>query len=106
MLSIATPQPVIQGQSDAKRRERARADVDQVVRTEHRGRILALHDARHGLTLAFPATTVPPRPELAVAADRAVDDVRLACPDLAIANAEAIGGAWREVLDHDVGLVH
>src|SRR5207244_4510137 len=106
VLSIATPQTVIHGQSDGERRERSRADVDQVVRAEHRGRILALHDARHGLALAFPATTVPPRPELAVAADRTVHGVRLARLDFAVANAEAIGGAWREVLDHDVSLIH
>src|SRR5205807_74581 len=106
VLSIATPQTVIQSQSDGERRECSRADVDQVVRTQHRGRILALLDARHGLPLAFPATTIPPRSELAVAADRTVHGVRLARLDFAVANAEAIGGARREVLDHDVSLIH
>ena len=58
------------------------------------------------VALAFPTTPVPPRTELAVAADRTVHHVRLARLDLAIADAEAIGGARREVLDHHVRFVH
>ena len=93
MLALAGAQPVVQAEARGKRREHARADVDQVVGPENRRRILALHDARHRLALALPAAAVLPRTELAVAADGGVHDVGVARLDLAIADAEAVGGA-------------
>ena len=93
VLALAGAQPVVQAERRGERREHAGADVDQVVGPENRRRILALHDAGHRLALALPAAAVPPRAELAVAADRGVDDVRLARLDLAVADAETVGRA-------------
>src|SRR6185503_6988752 len=102
MLALTGSGAGVQGERARERGQGAGADIDQVVRTEHRRRILALHNAGYRLTLALPATPVFPRTELAVAADRAIHDVWLARLDVAIANAEPIGGAGREVLDDHV----
>ena len=104
-LAPAGREPVVQREPGRERAEDAGADVDDVVRAEDRGQPGALHDPGHRLALAFPAAPARPRTAQAVAADRGVDGGRAARADLVVADREPAGGARREVLKHDVGLV-
>ena len=63
-----------------------------------------LHEAAHGLHDDVVGRPVGQRPGLAEARDADIDQARIECPQLACADAQALGHAGAEVLHHHVGL--
>ena len=107
-LALAAALAFVQGGEDADGREEAGGDVAQREAGPH-GRAARLagdaHDAAHALDDDVEGGLVAVGAGLAEAGGGGVDEARVAGGERLVAEAEAVHGARREVLHHDVDLL-